>query len=173
MNKQIQRVSKIIVPLDFSSSSESTIDYASIIAERFAATLILVHVIESLPYSVTDTFQVVGQRRALGKLANTLLRNLSDDLRTRNLDVKTHLVWGNPSREILAKARQEKADLIVMGTHGRSGLAHMVMGSVAEKTVRLARIPVLTVPLSFKTRRRRLRLAKRSAIKQATKAMRR
>jgi nucleotide-binding universal stress UspA family protein len=58
MTKQAQRLRKIIVPLDFSSSSESTIDYASMIAEKFAATLILVHVIESLPYSVTETFQV-------------------------------------------------------------------------------------------------------------------
>ena len=169
MTKQSQRVRKIIVPLDFSSSSQSTIDYASMIAERFAATLILVHVIESLPYSITDTFQIVEHRRALETLASSLLRNLSDDLRARKLDVKTHLVWGNPSREILAKARREKADLIVMGTHGRSGLPHMVMGSVAEKTVRLARIPVLTVPLSFKPRRKRLRLPKRSAIMQATK----
>jgi len=65
MTKQAQRLRKIIVPLDFSSSSESTIDYASMIAERFAATLILVHVIKSLPYSITDTFQVVGHRSAI------------------------------------------------------------------------------------------------------------
>jgi len=57
MTKQAQRLRKIIVPLDFSSSSEHD-DYASMIAEKFAATLILVHVIESLPYSVTETFQV-------------------------------------------------------------------------------------------------------------------
>jgi nucleotide-binding universal stress UspA family protein len=171
MKKQTRRIRKIIVPLDFSSSSESTIDYATMIAERFAATLILVHVIESLPYSVTDTFQVVEHRRALETLARSLLRNLSDDLRARNLDVKTHLVWGNPAREILAKARREKADLIVMGTHGRTGLPHMVMGSVAEKTVRLSRIPVLTVPLAFKPRRRRLLRAKRSE-KRAIKQMR-
>jgi nucleotide-binding universal stress UspA family protein len=164
MNKQTRRIRKIIVPLDFSSSSESTIDYASIIAERFAATLILVHVIESLPYSVTDTFQIVEHRRALETLAKSLLRNLSDDLRARNLVVKTRLVWGNPSGEILAKVRREKADLIVMGTHGRTGLPHMVMGSVAEKTVRLSRIPVLTVPLAFKPRRRRLQLAKKTAM---------
>ena len=164
MKKQTRRIRKIIVPLDFSSSSESTIDYASMIAERFAATLILVHVIESLPYSVTDTFQIVEHRRALETLARSLLRNSSDDLRARNLVVKTQLVWGNPSREILAKARREKADLIVMGTHGRTGLPHMVMGSVAEKAVRLSRIPVLTVPLAFKPRRRRLRLAKRTAM---------
>jgi nucleotide-binding universal stress UspA family protein len=164
MNKQTRRIRKIIVPLDFSSSSESTIDYASIIAERFAATLILVHVIESLPYSVTDTFQIVEHRRALETLAKSLLRNLSDDVRARNLVVKTRLVWGNPSGEILAKVQREKADLIVMGTHGRTGLPHMVMGSVAEKTVRLSRIPVLTVPLAFKPRRRRLQLAKKTAM---------
>jgi universal stress protein A len=164
MRKQTQRVRKIIVPLDFSSSSKSTIDYASMIAERFAATLILVHVIESLPYSITDTFQIVEHRKALETLTRALLRNLSDDLRARNLVVKTHLVWGNPAREILAKARREKADLIVMGTHGRTGLPHMVMGSVAEKAVRLSRIPVLTVPLAFKPRRRRLQLAKKTAM---------
>jgi len=150
-----ERIKKILVPIDFSDYSKSTIEFACTIAERFSATLVLVHVIESLPYSVTDTFQLVEHRKALETLARTLLRNLSDQLRARNVAIKTHLVWGNPSREILAKARIEKADLIVMGTHGRSGLPHLVLGSVAEKTVRLSRIPVLTVPLSFKGRRKR------------------
>src|SRR5215468_6756138 len=170
MTKQARFIRKIIVPLDFSSSSQTTIDYASMIAEKFAATLILVHVIESLPYSITDTFQVVGHRRALRKLANTLLRNCSDDLRARNLSVKTYLVWGNPSREILKKARREKADLIIMGTHGRSGLPHMVIGSVAEKTVRRSGIPVLIVPLAFEARRRQLRIRKTIATRRVTKA---
>ena len=155
MKKNPPRVKNILVPVDFSSYSKSTIDYAAMIAERFAATLVLLHVIESFPYSVTDTLQLVEHRRALETLAKSLLGNLSDGLRTRRLAVKTHLVWGNPSREILAKARREKADLIVMGTHGRSGLPHFVLGSVAEKTVRLSRIPVLTVPLSFGERRKR------------------
>jgi nucleotide-binding universal stress UspA family protein len=155
VKKKTGRIRKILVAIDFSDYSNSTIEFASIIAERFDATLILVHVIESLPYSVTDTLQLVEHRKTLETLARSLLRNLSDDLRTRNLAVKTHLVWGNPSREILAKARREKVDLIVMGTHGRSGLPHLVLGSVAEKTVRLSPIPVLTVPLSFKARRKR------------------
>jgi len=154
LKKKAALIRKIFVPIDFSDYSKSMIDFASIIAERFAATLILVHVIESLPYSVTDTLQLVEHRRALESLARTLLHNLSDQLRARNLAVKTHLVWGNPSREILNKARREKADLIVMGTHGRSGLPHLVLGSVAEKTVRLSPIPVLTVPLSFKVTRK-------------------
>lgn len=156
MKKKTGRIRKILVAIDFSDYSNSTIEFASIIAERFAATLILVHVIESLPYSVTDTLQLVEHRKALETLAHTLLRNLSNDLRARKLAVKTHLVWGNPSREILAKARREKPDLIVIGTHGRSGLPHLVLGSVAEKTVRLSPIPLLTVPLSFKGRRKRI-----------------
>ena len=156
MKKETGRIRKILVPIDFSDYSSSTIEFASTISERFAATLVLVHVIESLPYSVTDTLQLVEHRKALETLARTLLRNLSDDLRARNFVVKTHLVWGNPSREILAKARREKVDLIVMGTHGRSGLPHLVLGSVAEKTVRLSPIPVLTVPLSFKGRRKKV-----------------
>lgn len=143
-----QPIDKILVPVDFSSYSQSTIDYASMIAERFGATLILLHVIESLPYSVTDTFKVIEHRNTLQTLATSLLENLSDGLRARKLAVKTRLVWGTASREILSEVRRQKPDLIVMGTHGRTGLPHVVLGSVAEKTVRLSGVPVLTVPLS-------------------------
>ena len=104
--------------------------------------------IDSAPYSVTDTFKLVDHQKVLETLASSLLQNLVDDLRAQNLDVKSHLVWGNPNREILDKAQSEKVDLIVMGTHGRTGLPHVIMGSVAEKTIRLSPVPVLTVPLS-------------------------
>jgi nucleotide-binding universal stress UspA family protein len=154
---QRRPIGKILVPVDFSSYSQSTIDYASMIAERFDATLILLHVIESLPYSVTDTFKVIEHRSSLQTLANSLLQNLSDGLRARKLAVKTRLVWGTASREILSEAHREKPDLIVMGTHGRTGLPHVVLGSVAEKTVRLANVPVLTVPLSTQPGKKRAR----------------
>lgn len=143
-----QPIGKILVPVDFSSYSQSTIDYAAMIAERFDASVVLLHVIESLPYSVTDTFKVVEHRKSLETLATSLLQNLSDGLRARKLAVRTRLVWGTASREILSEARRQKPDLIVMGTHGRTGLPHVVLGSVAEKTVRLSGVPVLTVPLS-------------------------
>jgi glycine betaine transporter len=149
MKKPTQRIKKILVPVDLSAYSQSTIDYASIIAERFSATLIFLHVIESLPYSVTDTFKVVEHRKGLQTLATSLLRNLSEEMQARKLTVKSRLVWGTASREILSEARREKPDLIVMGTHGRSGLPHAILGSVAEKIVRLSRVPVLTVPLSM------------------------
>jgi glycine betaine transporter len=148
MKKQTQRIKTILVPVDFSAYSQNIIDYASMIAAKFDATLILLHVIESLRYSVTDTFKVVEHRKGLQTLATSLLRNLKDEMQARKLTVKTRLVWGTASREILSEARREKPDLIVMGTHGRSGLPHAILGSVAEKIVRLSRVPVLTVPLS-------------------------
>ena len=80
MKKETARVKRILVPVDFSSYSTSTIGYASIIAERFDATLILLHVIESFPYSVTDTLQLVEHRKALETLAGSLLRPLRDEV---------------------------------------------------------------------------------------------
>ncbi len=150
MKTEAQRsgIQRILVPVDFSSYSKSTIEYASMIAKRFNATILLMHVIDSTPYSVTDTFKVVDHQKVLETLAGSLLQNLVEDLRARNLEVKSHLVWGNPNREILDTAQRETADLIVMGTHGRTGLPHVIIGSVAERTVRLSRIPVLTIPLS-------------------------
>jgi nucleotide-binding universal stress UspA family protein len=149
MKKSTARIRKILVPVDFSSYSESAVAYASAIAEKFGAALILMHVIEAFPYSVTDTMKVISHRRALQILARALMRNIAVELRNRGLAVKTSLTQGNPSREILATARREKPDLIVMGTHGRTGLPHVLLGSVAEKTVRLSPAPVLTVPLSL------------------------
>ena len=74
-------------------------------------------------------------------------------LREKNLKVKTYLVSGTPYREILKKTQLEKVDLIVMGTHGRTGVEHLLLGSVAERVVRLSPCPVLTVRLSSGSRR--------------------
>jgi hypothetical protein len=72
MKRQTPRIRKILIPVDFSAYSESTVTYASMIAERLKATLILMHVIDSLPYSVTDTFNVIEHRKALQTLASAL-----------------------------------------------------------------------------------------------------
>lgn len=141
-------IRKILVPVDFSSYAQSTIEYAAMMARKFDAMLLLVHVIDSFPYSVTDTFNVIEHRGSLETLARSALRNLSEQLQARHLTVKTRLVWGSASPEIVAEAGREEVDLIVMGTHGRTGLPHMVLGSVAEKTVRQSPVPVLIVPHS-------------------------
>ena len=144
----------IMVPVDFSSYSKQAVNYAAMIAKKFNAGIVVAHVIDSLSYSVTDTLKVIEHRRALETIAGTLLDNLSKQLREKNLKVKTYLVRGAPYREILKKTQLEKVDLIVMGTHGRTGVAHLLLGSVAERVVRLSPCPVLTVRLSSGNRRK-------------------
>ena len=144
----------IMVPVDFSSYSKQAVNYAAMIAKKFNAGIVLAHVIDSLSYSVTDTLKVIEHRRALETIAGTLLDNLSKQLREKNLKVKTYLVSGAPYREILKKTQLEKVDLIVMGTHGRTGVAHLLLGSVAERVVRLSPCSVLTVRLSSGNRRK-------------------
>jgi len=143
-------IKRILVPTDFSSHSTHAIDHAAIVAKQFDSEVILIHVIESLPYSVTDTFNIVEHRRALETTAGSLLENLRKDLIEKDLSVRTHLVTGTPYREILKKSGREKVDLIVMGTHGRTGVKRLLLGSVAEKVVRLSTCPVLTVRVPSK-----------------------
>jgi universal stress protein A len=138
-------IKKILVPTDFSAPSRRAMDYAAVLAKESGAEILLLHVIESLPYSVTDTLHVVDHRRALEKTAGALLENLRSELAEKELAVKTHLASGTAYDKILKSSRREKADLIVMGTHGRTGMSHLLLGSVAEKVVRLAACPVLTV----------------------------
>jgi nucleotide-binding universal stress UspA family protein len=142
------RIQRILVPTDFSAHSEHALDYAFTLAKQLGARILLMHVIDSLSYSVTDTFIVIEHRRALETTARSLLDNFRQDLVERGLAVTVHLVTGAPYDQILKKSRQEKVDLIVMGTHGRTGVKHLLLGSVAEKVVRLSTCPVLTVPIS-------------------------
>lgn len=139
-------IKRILVATDFSPYSGDAIEYAANMARSLGASIVLAHVIESLPYSVTDTFTLVDHRRALEKTAGALLENSCQQLGAKGLSVKTRLENGAPYEEILKISRQENADLIVMGTHGRTGVEHLFLGSVAEKVVRLSSCPVLTIP---------------------------
>jgi nucleotide-binding universal stress UspA family protein len=154
------RIRKILVPTDFSPHSDYALDYAATLAKQLGAKIVLLHVIDSMSYSVTDTFTVIEHRRALETTARTLLNNLRQDLVEKGLSVTTHLATGAPYHEILKKSRQEKVDLIAMGTHGRTGVRHFLLGSVAEKVLRLSTCPVLTVPISSG---RRTKTASKSA----------
>jgi nucleotide-binding universal stress UspA family protein len=151
--KKAQRLRKILVPTDFSSYSDQAVEYAAMIAKSFKADVTLMHVTEPFPYTMPDTFIVVEHGRTLNLIAHSLLDNLRKRLAAKGLTVKTHLVRGIPYREIVKKAVRDKADMIVMGTHGRTGMQHLLLGSVAEKVVRLAVCPVLTVRSSREARR--------------------
>jgi len=137
---------KILLPTDFSEPGLEAANYAVELAERFGATLHLVHVIidpviylpifESYPMPSREEFETYAQEQ---------LDNWLTDEDKKRCHVITHFMHGNPFVEIIKYARDEEIDLIVMGTHGRGEIAHMLTGSDAEKVVRKAPCPVLTV----------------------------
>jgi nucleotide-binding universal stress UspA family protein len=134
---QLTIISRILVPTDFSRGSLHAFRYAEELTRRFGAELILVHVGDPLSVSDLPGAGELSGRRELDR-ALALVRE-------RDYRVRGVLRRGNPTDEIVKAAAAERADLIVMGTHGRTGLKHALMGSVAESVVRNAPCPVLTV----------------------------
>ena len=141
---------KILVPLDFSPHAERAFSYATTLAQRFGASLGLVHVVED-PFvagawgheayvpNVDELFQglVASAERQLARLKQSTI--------ALGVTVETAVITGTPARAIVEHAKEGGFDLVVMGTHGRTGLSHVVLGSVAERVVRAAPCPVLTV----------------------------
>ena len=138
---------KILVPTDMSTFSLATLQYAEIIAEVFRAEITLIHII----HHGTGTGPVhpedeMGEGKSVTveeskKMISHLL--MDKDLVIRSIKILVRS--GSPAAEIVKAAKEIDADLIVMSTHGRTGLHHTVVGSVAEKVVRYAICPVLTV----------------------------
>lgn len=142
---------RILIPTDFSSHSQTALNYACEFARRFDAELHLLHVVQDV-YSLLPepavAFPPPGEYMAELKAgAERALREALPPPQDAGLRVVRAVCEGVPFLEIIRYARQQEIDLIVIGTHGRSGLAHVLMGSVAEKVVRKAPCPVLAVRL--------------------------
>jgi nucleotide-binding universal stress UspA family protein len=131
-------IERILVPTDFSLCSLNALGQAEELARTRGAELMLLHV-ERVPVAGSRMAEVT-HAAAEAELARTTER-----LRAHGLEVRGILRMGAADEEILSVAETERADLLVMGTHGRKGVAHMVLGSVAERVVRGAPCPVLTV----------------------------
>jgi universal stress protein A len=142
------RLQKILLPTDFSNYSAAATKYACELAKRFDAELHLLHTLETHLAS-TPTFgfgldlpkYVTESKAAVEKS----LAGVLDPQWAAGRTVVKAMVAGSPKVEIIAYARKHNIDLIVLATHGRTGLAHVLMGSVAESVVRTAPCPVLTV----------------------------
>lgn len=148
------RVTKILAPTDFSEHSRRALDYAVFLARTFGAELTVLHVFEPPVHFGPEMKVQVGdgttvllseflERQALEAL-QSLTQQLEADTELR---VSKRLMHGNPVEAILQAAKEGPYDLIVLGTHGRTGLSHLFAGSVAERVVRLAPCPVLTTKL--------------------------
>jgi nucleotide-binding universal stress UspA family protein len=136
LHEGVARIQRLLVPTDFSVCSMRALRYAEELARRFGAEIVLVHVDESL----VARSELAGLREAV---AGEELERLVALLEKRGVPARAVVRSGGAAEEIAEEA--ESADLVVMGTHGRTGLAHVLMGSVAERVVRHARCPVLTV----------------------------
>jgi nucleotide-binding universal stress UspA family protein len=142
-------IRNILVPTDFSEPSTAALRYAVALAEAFESTLHVLHVIEN-PYMAMGPAElyVAPPVNFIGELEKEAERRLAEavtpDERAR-FHVREMTRHGRPHEEIDGYAKENAIDLIVMGTHGRTALAHLLIGSVAEKVVRTAPCPVLTV----------------------------
>ena len=136
------KLHRILVPVDFSAGSEAALDMATSLARDNGAGLILVHV-EVIPLSAAggEYLYAVPEPPTEELLAKLNAVVVPDS----HIPVERRLLAGDPADAIIRLAQTEAADLIVMGTHGRRGLARLLMGSVAEAIVRAAPCPVLTV----------------------------
>jgi len=140
---------RILVPTDFSDHSRSALRYGAAFADKFGAELYLLHVFQDLsvsqPEAVTVGSPIVAPLEQFMAAAQTSLERLIQDNKLTGLQVRPEVRAGIPFDEIVQFAVDKDIDLIVMGTHGRGWLAHVLLGSVTEKVVRKAPCPVLTV----------------------------
>lgn len=139
-------IKHILVPTDFSDNGRKALLYAAAFADQFGAAVELLHVLEPIPPGAMLSYTSVEDLKAgLRKTAAENLEQLHSIWHNYAFPVKRTVAEGHPFVEIVKHASEGKADLIVIGTHGRGAIAHMLLGSVAENVVRKAPCPVLTV----------------------------
>jgi nucleotide-binding universal stress UspA family protein len=143
----VMRMYRILAPTDFSECSQQAVRCAYALAQKVGAKLVLLHVVEELPPYIGFI-----PPRAAAMLLQDLERQACLDLaavlpeaEAAQVEVPRRVVMGSPAEDIVKVAAAEQVDLIVIATHGRSGFSHLVMGSVAERVVRTAACPVLTI----------------------------
>jgi universal stress protein A len=142
-------IRSILAPTDFSKHAAKAVRYACLLAERLGAELHLLHVLSDvvpigpdpmLTPVLPPEYYTEAQEQAL-----VTLDTLPEPNWGQPREVQRSVRWGEPIEEIVAYARVESIDLIVVATHGRTGLSHVLLGSVAERIVREAPCPVLTI----------------------------
>jgi universal stress protein A len=131
----------ILTSTDFSEHAKQAVTAAFELAQTFGAKLSLLHVIEVPAYAIEVSLPL----EALERDARRELALLLPEAEVAHVAVTRLVNMGVPAQTILETATSEEVDLIVMATHGRTGLGHLVLGSVAERVVRLAPCPVLTI----------------------------
>jgi nucleotide-binding universal stress UspA family protein len=143
------QLKQILIPIDFSDYSDQALRWGVSLAQKYGAQLLLLHVIPEVLEEVSAR-ESAGEQLVIDLTAEVeaQLREIARQGLKEGVAVDVRVADGEPADAILRMARQEKVDLIVMGTHGRTGLSHLLLGSTAEAVVRAAACPVFTVRAS-------------------------
>ena len=133
---------KILVPVDFSKTSQKALDQAIALAAQSKASLVLIHVVTFTAAATVEQFSMIEWYQRLKEDAKKNLQKLQ-----KRISIKSEIVveTGVPFDVICQTAKKKKADLIVVSTHGFSGIKHVLLGSTAERVIRHATVPVLVV----------------------------
>jgi len=142
---------RILFPTDFSDHAAHAQRYAVSLARQYGSDLHIIHVVQLFNYVVDfgmdNTSQYESVQASLKEMMDTLLADLADE----PFSLTGEVIQGEPVKEIVSAARDDNSSLIVMGTHGRAALEHVLLGSIAERVVRKATCPVLTVRMPSHT----------------------
>jgi nucleotide-binding universal stress UspA family protein len=137
--------SRILVPLDASELAEQALPHAAELARRFEGELELVTVVHGSREETLEGHDPQSDWDPRALEAQEYVEGVAGRLSQEGLSVHTAVRWGDVAEEIMAHSAESDCDLIVMCTHGRSGLGRWVYGSIADRTLRYARVPVLLV----------------------------
>ncbi|MGH8579782.1 MAG: universal stress protein [Gammaproteobacteria bacterium] len=141
------KISRILCPVDFSETSKRAFEYGLDLAGQLGAELDVIHVFQLPAYTLPEGgFEFTPNFET--ELSNRLQRQLDEFIKQPaepSVKITTALYEGIPYVEITRAAKKRGADLIVIGTHGRAGFAHLLIGSVAERVVRISEVPVLSI----------------------------
>jgi len=146
-------VQSILVPVDYSSCSRAALSFALDLAQRYQASLDVVHVWDRPAYmtdAVMMSTEPVHGKSLFRLIADNAQRDLDEFLHGVAVPAGTtlsgRLLDGEPAAALIQELKRGKHDLVVLGTHGRTGFSHLMLGSVSEKLARLSPVPVVTVP---------------------------
>jgi len=151
----MKNIAKILCPVDFSEPSHAALDSAVNLAERYSSEIILFHAISQIDPTPTPSYTMTNHLmdqvhlflQEMTDNAHKALKDLIDNHIAGRVASRQLVEIGDPATSIVNAAKEEKVDLIVIATHGRSGIKGFFFGSVAEKVVRTAECPVLTTRL--------------------------